>query len=291
LATGAWPAQHGIVADTWFDRAARKPVRASEEALLATTLTAQIAAARDTRAYVISLDALDGALFAGTPAAQLFWMDEQGRFAARGTAPAWLPDYNRLKPLENLHNAAWLATGAAPGTPPLRTLTFDPTRPQEFLTLYKSSPYAQAAQFEFLGELMARERLGQGSTFDFVCLVVGSSALTPTTWYWPEHTAPRRRRARMLVRAWRSMENFWRRPSSRALLPGAADGWTDSFTRFCIWIPPVFWCRRRRARLPGMRPWSSRRWRRTLQREASAPFMTTGSGASVIVFIRGGRAM
>jgi hypothetical protein len=56
-------------------------------------------------------------------------------------------------------------------------LTFDPTRPQEFLTLYKSSPFAQAAQFEFLGELMARERLGQGSTFDFVCLVVGSSAL------------------------------------------------------------------------------------------------------------------
>ena len=64
LATGAWPAQHGIVADTWFDRAARKPVRASDEALLATTLTAQIAAARDTRSYVISLDALDGALFA-----------------------------------------------------------------------------------------------------------------------------------------------------------------------------------------------------------------------------------
>ena len=177
LATGAWPAQHGIVADTWFDRATRKPVRASEEALLATTLTAQIAAARDTRGYIVSLDALDGALFAGTPAAQLFWMDEQGRFAARGTAPAWLPDYNRLKPLENLRNAAWLAAGATPGTPPLRTLTFDPAHPQEFLTLYKSSPFAQAAQFEFLGELMARERLGQGSTFDFVCLVVGSSAL------------------------------------------------------------------------------------------------------------------
>jgi hypothetical protein len=177
LATGAWPAQHGIVADTWFDRAARKPERASEEALLATTLTAQIAAAHDTRAYVISLDALDGALFAGTPAAQLFWMDEQGRFAARGAAPAWLPDYNRLKPLENLHNTAWLAAGASPGAPALRTLTYDPDRPQEFLTLYKSSPFAQAAQFEFLAELMARERLGQGSTFDFVCLVVGSSAL------------------------------------------------------------------------------------------------------------------
>src|ERR1035437_2857164 len=36
LATGAWPAQHGIVADSWYDRAGRSAVRASQEALLAT---------------------------------------------------------------------------------------------------------------------------------------------------------------------------------------------------------------------------------------------------------------
>jgi len=177
LATGAWPAQHGIVADTWFDRAARKPVRASSEALLATTLTAQIAAARDTRAYVISLDSVEAALFAGTSAASLFWMGEQGNFVARGVAPDWLGDYNRLKPLENLHNASWLAVGAPPGAPPLRTLSFDPVHPQEFLNLYKASPFAQSAQFEFLGELLGRERLGQGNTFDFVCLLAGSGAL------------------------------------------------------------------------------------------------------------------
>ena len=44
LATGAWPAQHGIVADSWYDRAVRGAVPASQEALLATTLTAQVAA-------------------------------------------------------------------------------------------------------------------------------------------------------------------------------------------------------------------------------------------------------
>src|SRR5579885_2764369 len=38
LATGAWPAQHGIVADYWYDRALRKAVRGTEEDLLATTL-------------------------------------------------------------------------------------------------------------------------------------------------------------------------------------------------------------------------------------------------------------
>ena len=40
LATGAWPAQHGIVADEWWDYGAHAPVRASDETLLATTFPA-----------------------------------------------------------------------------------------------------------------------------------------------------------------------------------------------------------------------------------------------------------
>ena len=38
LATGAWPSQHGIVADSWYDRAAGRPVAASDEDLLATKI-------------------------------------------------------------------------------------------------------------------------------------------------------------------------------------------------------------------------------------------------------------
>jgi arylsulfatase A-like enzyme len=70
-----------------------------------------------------------------------------------------------------------MALGARPGAPPLRTLEFDPARPREFLALYQASPFGQEAQFEFLAELIARERLGQGDTFDFVCLLAGSTAL------------------------------------------------------------------------------------------------------------------
>src|SRR5450759_2061183 len=44
LATGAWPAEHGIVAESWYDREAGGAVPASQEALRATTLTAQVAA-------------------------------------------------------------------------------------------------------------------------------------------------------------------------------------------------------------------------------------------------------
>lgn len=177
LATGAWPAQHGIVADTWYDRVSRRPVRASDEALLATTLTAQVTSAPATRAFVVSLNAPEGSLLSGNSGARLFWMDDEGRFTGRGQLPGWVPDYNRLKPLENVHNAAWVALGASPQAPPLRTLTFDRARPQEFLSLYRASPFAQAAQFDFLREMLVRERLGQADTMDFVCLVVSSSAL------------------------------------------------------------------------------------------------------------------
>jgi len=177
LATCAYPAQHGIVADTWFDRVARKPVRASRQALLATTLTAQIAATSDARTYVVSLNELEGSLFAGASDAHTFWIDDDARFAASGKAPAWLTEYNRANSPEALHNARWLGLGAGPQAPPLRTLTFDPSHPQDFLTLYKGSPFGQAAQFGFLRELVVRERLGQGDTLDFVSLVASSTAV------------------------------------------------------------------------------------------------------------------
>src|SRR4051812_28363202 len=38
LATGAWPAEHGIVADSWWDAAAKGVIPASSESLGATTL-------------------------------------------------------------------------------------------------------------------------------------------------------------------------------------------------------------------------------------------------------------
>jgi hypothetical protein len=179
LATGAWPSQHGIVADTWYDPPAGKPVRGSVEGLRATTLAAQIAASEGARVFVGSLDPLEGALFAGTPAAQLFWVTEEGRFATRGPegVPAWLDEFNQAKPVERLRNASWVAVGAAPNVPPLRKLTYDPARPQEFMELYKASPFAQASQIEFLAELAQREQLGQSNTFDFVAMLLGSTAL------------------------------------------------------------------------------------------------------------------
>jgi hypothetical protein len=71
-----------------------------------------------------------------------------------------------------------MAVGAVPELqPPLRTLTFDPKRPEEFFELYQSSPFCQEAQFELLRALIVLEKLGQGPALDFVFVSLGSMAL------------------------------------------------------------------------------------------------------------------
>jgi Type I phosphodiesterase / nucleotide pyrophosphatase len=179
LACGAWPAQHGIVADSWYNRTAQGPVPASQEELLAGTLAGEIAADPRARVYVIAMEGAQAGIFAGSSAARVFWMDDNGRFLTRGESPDWLDNFNlrKLAP-ENLHGSKWLVMGgrAAPeDLPPLRVLNFDAARPRDFMELYKSSPFAQTAMFELLGELMMRERLGQTASFDFVCLLNGAS--------------------------------------------------------------------------------------------------------------------
>ncbi|MBZ5620294.1 MAG: alkaline phosphatase family protein [Acidobacteriia bacterium] len=177
LATGAWPAQHGIVADSWYDRSIRKPVPANDEDLLATTLAAQVAADQRAKVAVVSLDAEHGSLFAGTPDARQFWMDDAGEFATLGEPPDWLAGYNTQKPVASFHDMKWTALNARPDAPPLRTLTYSPDRPREFMALYRSSYYAQDALFDFAAELLTRDKLGQGSSLDLLCILAGSTGL------------------------------------------------------------------------------------------------------------------
>src|SRR5437016_4647699 len=146
LATGAWPSQHGIVADSWYDRAAKNPVPASGEALLATTLCAQVAAdGTRYRAFVIARDSTQAGLVAGTSQARQFWINPRGEFTTLGNPPDWLVRFNKMNPIEEQHGHKWTAMGARSGTPPLRIITWDPEHPREFLNLYNASPLAQEA--------------------------------------------------------------------------------------------------------------------------------------------------
>jgi hypothetical protein len=161
LATGAWPAQHGIVADLWYERSIKQAVPPTDEDLLATTFAAQVAADPNNRVTVIGLDRAPGALFAGAPDA--------------GDTPNWLAPFNAQQTAA-ARNASWRAVHAKPDAAPLRTLTYDPARPRDFLALYRGSPYSQTAQFELAGELVTRESLGKGNSLDVLCILDGSMA-------------------------------------------------------------------------------------------------------------------
>ncbi len=178
VVTGAYPQLHGIVADRWYDRHAHAPAKAGATLLEATTLAdeAERLGREKSRTFCVGLSRDSASLLAGRSAAQLFWLDDQGLSAA-SPSNDWLGEYNRLRPIENVHNAPWTAVGAGEGFPPLRRLTFDPSRPEDFMSLYRSSPFCQDAQFELLRELLAIEKLGQGDTLDFVFASLGSMEL------------------------------------------------------------------------------------------------------------------
>jgi hypothetical protein len=176
LATGAYPQLHGIVADHWYDRKLGGPATARAEHLKATNLADEAARMGHCRTFCLGLNQDSISLLAGRAPTQVFWMDAKGQFTSPND-PAWLVQYNRLRSIENLHNTGWTAVGAGEGLPPLRMLTFDAARPEEFMTLYRSSPYGQDAQFDLLRELVAAEKLGQGDTLDLVFVSLGSMAL------------------------------------------------------------------------------------------------------------------
>ena len=174
LATGAWPAQHGIVADLWYDRGSKRAMSPSNEELQATTLAAQIAAEPQARVTVISLNRAHAGIFAGTPEARLFWLDELGQFVTNGEPPDWLAAFNAQRGSESARNLRWVALGAHDDAPPLRTLTYDAAHAQEFQALFRGSPYAQTAQFDLLDELVTRDNMGKSDRFEVVCLIAGS---------------------------------------------------------------------------------------------------------------------
>ena len=203
MATGSWPAQHGIVADSWWDYAAHGPVRASDEGLLATTLAAQAGDA-GMRVAVVAMTRAQAALFAGTPEARLYYLDDRGQFTASGAEPDWLEEYTRAKGPESARDANWMAINAAADAPPLRTLHYAAIHPQGFLALYKASPFGQTAEFDMAAELVVRDRLGQENSADLLCVIDGSAALLGY-----ETGAPSPLMHQMVLQLDRRIENLW----------------------------------------------------------------------------------
>ena len=101
-------------------------------------------------------------------------MDEAGQFATTGETPGWLAGWNSTNSPDRLRGEKWTLLGGKPDAPPMRVLEYDATKPAAFAALLKSSPFAQAAQFDALGECVERERMGLGDTLDVACALVGA---------------------------------------------------------------------------------------------------------------------
>src|SRR5581483_1075387 len=168
---------HGIVADSWYDRVSKSRVTASNEALLATTLMAEMAEGSHARVSVVSMNSGHARVFAGSARANSYWMDERGQFQCNGEPPEWLKPFNDRVSPEKLRGARWNVPGARADAPPLRTLLYDGAHPDQFFDLYRASPFAQDAQYELASELIAREGLGQQAAPDVLCILAGSTEL------------------------------------------------------------------------------------------------------------------
>ena len=179
LSTGAYPQLHGIVADAWYDRATKKNVLAKPESLEATTFADQLAADSANRIFAVSLDFQDAAILSGGAQTNLFHLGGLGRFVARGPASeaVWLANFSQANAAEMYRHAQWRALYAKKEAPPLRTLTYDQAHPDDFLVLYRASPFAQATQMSLAREILVQEKLGQGLGTDLLMVALGSGAL------------------------------------------------------------------------------------------------------------------
>jgi hypothetical protein len=177
IATGAYPREHGIVAESWFDAESGRMVKASAASSQAGTLADEVIVA-DSRNRVFAL-ASDRAT------AALTVQDSHWRAAstiltlgqAEGSEPGWVGAFRRSHSPDRFKDATWQALQAPGGAPPLRRLVRDPSRPEDFTALYNSSPFAQETELDFLRAAIAEEKLGRGPAFDFMTVTLSSMAL------------------------------------------------------------------------------------------------------------------
>ncbi|MCU1258643.1 MAG: type phosphodiesterase/nucleotide pyrophosphatase [Bryobacterales bacterium] len=141
IATGAYPSVHGIVADRWYDRGAHQ---AADEDLAATVFAPG-------RCRAIAFDSPMSGLL-GTP-------NEPADLAEFAPDPA--------------RKWAWQALGSKSSVP-MRVISFDAAKPEEFAELWKASPLGQAAQFALARDTIQREKLGRGEGLDCLSIVLSS---------------------------------------------------------------------------------------------------------------------
>jgi len=174
LLTGTYASLHGIPADRWYDRHSGKVVSAGSVRSPATSLIGP-SARTGNRIFAIVQSAGAADLMTSAGATNIFSGNGAAPFRFSGTEPiSWLGRFNQEHSPESDRDRAWVATSAASGTPPMRTLRYDHSHPDDFLALLASSPFSQSMEMALLRELIVNQKLGLQAGDDTVVVLLES---------------------------------------------------------------------------------------------------------------------
>lgn len=188
LATGAYPALHGIVADRWYERGEDRVVRGvdsltrvpfeSPDRLTGSTFADELRLATrgQSRVFAVSGRAEGAVLQAGRRPIGAYWMSADGTFGTsryyRPTVPGWVDGFNGLHGAARSQGKQWRGLGQADDGPPLRVMESGEGLP----ALYRSSPFAAADTLAFALQAVESEGLGQGDYPDLLIVNISAPA-------------------------------------------------------------------------------------------------------------------
>ncbi len=215
LATGLFPAHHGIVSNGWWDRAKKDWIAAvddekfdeSPQRMLGSALGDWLQRANG-RSKVFTASAKDrSAIFLGGRGADAaFWMDyEDGEITSsgyyRGGKPRWLEAFNDQQLAAHELGREWLPAELPPGAPPLSELGIEALdrgvfadgfphvsgglrfAPEEyFYEDLSDTPFADRYLARFATALLAGEELGQDDDVDLLAVSFSAVDSVGHTW-------------------------------------------------------------------------------------------------------------
>jgi len=203
LATGAYPNQHGIIDNEWYDRTQHRAVYCVEDLsthtvasqngpgptpafsprnLIGSTLGDELRAATDFRSKVIAISLKDRAaiLLGGHTATAAYWYEAgSGRFVTstyyESALPPWVETFNQRAPARDFCGQVWKALPVRPGDTGTVFSEFHPSPGEpcpdpRFLGWLNDTPFMNEIELAFASEAVRGEHLGQGEDTDLLAV-------------------------------------------------------------------------------------------------------------------------
>lgn len=202
LVTGADTAEHGMVANEWFDRDSGTIMYATFDArhglspvnLTSTTIGDQLVAAAPGRARAFALAGKDrSAIVPGGHLGKAYWFSHKdGSFTTSsyyGTPPAWLRAWD-TGAIERYRDREWALSRDRSSYSNVRNAANTNARPdpgatfphhvsgrdaRKFITAFRTTPYLDEYTLDFARELIRSERVGQGAFTDYLSISLSAT--------------------------------------------------------------------------------------------------------------------